>query len=172
MPNISLLNNTPQNTNILQTTKYMFVIPTLNFAKYFCQSVNFPGVTTSEIMVATPLSNTYRHGEKLIFEPLQLSVMIDEDFRVWEETYNWLVALTKPSNSNQYNNFKRQGAQIYHDGFLTLNTNANNPNLRIKFRDCHPVAVGGINFSTQDNAETIPTAEISFRYDTFEIERI
>lgn len=168
----SILTKTPQNTNFLQATKYTFVIPTLPFAKYFCQSVNFPGVSTNEIMIPSPLANTYRHGEKLSFEPLTLNVLIDEDLRVWEETYNWLVMLTKPSSSSQYGKNVRPYADLYHDGFLTVNTNANNPNLRFKFRDCHPVSLGGINFNSADNAENVLSADITFRYDIFDIERI
>lgn len=163
---------TPQNTNFLQTTKYTFVIPTLPFAKYFCQSVNFPGVSTSEIMVPTPLSNTFRHGEKLSFEPLTFNVLLDEDLRVWEETYNWLVMITKPSSSKQYRRNPRPYAEIYHDGFLTVNTNANNPNIRFKFHNCHPISIGGINFNSADNADNVLSAEITFRYDIYEIERI
>ena len=166
----SLLTKTPQNTNFLQTAKYTFVIPTLPFAKYFCQTVGFPGVSTSEIPVATPFSNTYRHGEKLVYDSLTINIMIDEDFYTWEETYNWLKAITKPTDFKEYNS--RINGSIYHDGFLTLNTNANNPNLRIKFKDCHPTTLGGIQFSTMDNAEVVPTCDVTFRYDYFELERI
>ena len=98
----SFLTTIPQNTSILQTTRYTFVIPNLPFAKYFCQSINLPGVTSNEIEVATPYSSTYRHPTKMSFEPFSISFLIDEDLRVWEETYKWIVSLTRPESGKQY----------------------------------------------------------------------
>ena len=92
----------PSNSNFLQSTKYTFVVPNLPFARYFCQSINLPGVASNEIEVATPFSNTYRHPTKMAFEPFSISFLIDEDIRVWEETYKWIVSLTRPESYNQY----------------------------------------------------------------------
>lgn len=168
----STLAKIPENTSILQTTKFTFVIPELPFARYFCQTVSLPGVSTSSVTIETPFSATFRHGDKLIFEPFSINAIIDEDLRVWEETYRWLVSMTKPTAYSEYG--KRAGvpSDIYYDGFLTINTNANNPNIRIKFKSVHPTSLGSIQFNTSDNAETVPTADISFRYDYFELERI
>ena len=168
----SLLNTTPDNTSILQSTKFTFIIPDLPFLKYFCQTVVLPSVGTTEVTVPTPFSNTYRHGDKLIYEPFTITAIMDEDLRVWEETYKWLVGLTKPQEYSQYIKAKNPGAPLYFDGFLTTNTNANNPNIRIKFRNCHPTNIGLINFDTKVDADVIPTADFTFRYDYFEIERV
>lgn len=173
----SLTANTPDNTSILQSTKFTFLIPDKPFLKYFCQSVNLPGVGTTEVPIQTPFSTTFRHGDKLVYEPLTITAMIDEDLRIWEETYKWLQGLTRPHSAEEYLRKPNQkpslgGAPLYYDGFLTLNTNANNPNIRIKFRNCHPTTLGLINFDTKVNADTIPTCDITFRYDTFEIERL
>lgn len=169
----STLTKIPDNTSILQTTKYTFIIPDLPFARYFCQTVNLPGVSTSAVTVPTPFSETYRHGDKLVYEEFSINAIVDEDLRVWEETYNWLTSITFPERFSQYR--KRNNAQkseIYYDGLLTINTNANIPNIRVKFFNCHPVTLGSIQFSTAENAQTIPTADVTFRYDRFVIERI
>jgi hypothetical protein len=169
----SNLTSTPDNTSILQPTKYTFIIPDLPFARYFCQTVSLPGVSTSAVTVPTPFSETYRHGDKLIYENFSINAIIDEDIRVWEETYNWLVSMTFPERFSQYRkrNFN-QKSDIYYDGVLTINTNSNLPNIRVKFFNCHPTNLGSIQFSTSENAQTIPTADITFRYDRFVIERI
>jgi hypothetical protein len=169
----SLIANVPENSSILQPTKYTFVIPDLPFARYFCQNVNLPGVSTSAVTVPTPFSETFRHGDKLVYEEFSISAIVDEDLRVWEETYNWIVSMTFPDNSSQYK--RRIGSQtnnIYYDGLLTINTNANNPNIRVNFFNCHPVTLSSIQFSTSENAQTIPTLDITFRYDRFQIQRV
>ena len=168
----SFLTTIPQNTSFLQSTKYTFVIPNLPFARYFCQSINLPGVTSSEIEVPTPFSNTYRHPTKVSYDAFTISFLIDEDIRVWEETYKWIVSLTRPESNKQYVRYDNREASPYHDGILTLNTNANIPNLRIKFLNVFPVSLGGIQFSTMDSADTTPTADVTFRYDFFEFQRL
>jgi hypothetical protein len=172
MSNESMISKTPENTSILQSTKFTFLIPELPFARYFCQTVSLPGVSTTEVAVSSPFSNTYRHGDKLNYDVFSINAIVDEDLRVWEETYKWLVALTKPTKFSEYARTSFGDGRLYFDGVLTINTNANNPNLRIKFKNCHPTSLGAINFNTAENAETIPTADINFRYDQFEIVRL
>lgn len=159
----------PENTSFLQTTKFSFVIPNLPFAKYFCQTVTLPSISTSEVLVSTPLSDTYRHGDKLVFDPLTITFLVDEDLRVWEETYIWLCTLTKP---RQFKEFAPRFREKYYDGILTINNNANIPNLRIKYHNCHPTSLGTIQFATTDNADITPVCDLTFRYDNFEIERL
>jgi len=171
----SLISNTPDNTSILQSTKFTFIIPDMPFLKYFCQTVQVPSISTSEIAIPTQFSTTYRHGEKLNFEPLTITAIIDEDLRVWEETYKWLSSLTRPQSFEQYPRKTQQQkftVPLYYDGFLTINTNANKTNIRLKFRNCHPTVIGAINFDTKVDADTIPTADFTFRYDYYEIEHL
>jgi hypothetical protein len=170
----ALTTNTPENTSILQLTKFTFIIPDKPFLKYFCQTVQIPSVSTSEIEIPTPFSATYRHGEKLRYDPLTITAMMDEDLRVWDETYVWLKSLTRPTSFDEYPRKTRKdiSTPLYFDGFLTVNTNANNPNIRIKFRNCHPTSIGIVSFDTKVDADSIPTADFTFRYDYFEIERL
>lgn len=168
----SLLNKIPDNTNFLQLTKFFLVFPELPFGRYFCQSVNMPGVSTSEVLVPTLINPTYRHGDTLQYEPLTVTALIDEDFRVFEETYNWLKGLTTPIDFRSYPKGDNAKTPLYNDAVLTVNTNANITNFRVKFRNCHPVAMGGVNFSQTLNADTVPTVDITFRYDVFEIDRL
>ena len=166
--------NTPQNTSILQSTKFTFLIPDKPFLKYFCQTVNIPSVSTTEVAVPTPFSTTYRHGDKLVFDAFTITAIMDEDLRVWEETSKWLKSLTRPQSYDEYARKTIRDVQtpLYFDGYLTVNTNANNPNIRVKFHNCHPTSIGMVSFDTKVDADVIPTADFTFRYDLFEIERL
>ena len=169
----SFASNTPQNSSILQLTRFTFIIPDKPFLKYYCQTVSIPKVSTTAVAVPTPFSDTYRHGDKLAFDPLSITAIVDEDMRIWEESYDWLKGLTRPSSSEEYLRKSLQDTTpLYFDGFLTVNTNANNPNIRFKFHNCHPISLGGIDFDTKTNADNIPTCTIQFRYDIFEVERL
>jgi hypothetical protein len=162
----------PENTSLLQTTKFSFVIPTLPFLRYFTQGCAIPGVSTSAVRVDNPFSATWRHGDKLEYDQLTITSLVDEDLRVYEETMNWLIALTFPEKFPQYIRARDKKASPYHDAYLTINTNANLPNIRIKFTECHPLSISAIQFSAADNADVIPTIDIGFRYDLMNIERL
>jgi len=172
MATLSALTQIPENTSFVQPTKFTFTFPQLPFLRYFSQTATIPGVSTSEITVPTPFVNTFRHGEKLSYETFTINALVDEDLRVWQESYDWLVALTKPTRFEEYKRFKSSEGSLYHDAFLTINTNANLPNIRFKFKDCHPLSMGSLAFSSADNADTTMTLDITFRYDYFELERI
>jgi hypothetical protein len=162
----------PQNPSFLQATKYTFTIPNLSFAKYFCQTVTMPGVSTGPVTMPTPFSDTFRAGWKLTYDPMTITFIVDEDLRVWEETYDWLRSVAAPTGFKDYAKYKNKDAAIYYDGMLTVNTNANNPNIRFKFFNCNPVSLSGVTFNVSDSAENTITAELGLRYDYFEIERI
>ena len=172
MSNESLLTLIPENTSMLQSTKFTFQFPNLPFLRYFCQTVEIPSVFTSAVEVVTPFISTYRHGVQMKFEELTVNAIIDEELKVWEETYNWIRALTKPTDFAEYVKNITKNGKVYHDAILTINTNANIPNVRILFKDCHPIALGSVRFNTAENADTILTADITFRYDYFELERL
>jgi 4-hydroxyphenylpyruvate dioxygenase-like putative hemolysin len=133
--------------------------------------VQIPGVSTSAVTVSNPFANIYRHGDKLVYDQLTISAVIDEDLKTWQETYDWLLALTKPEKFEQYNRFYDSNKKLYHDATLTLNTNANVNNIRVKFFNCHPTSISSVQFNTSDNANTILTADIVFRYDYYELFR-
>jgi len=164
-----LSNQIPSNSNLAQSTKFSFTIPNLHFANYFCQRVSIPGVSTNSVAVDTPFSKTYRHGDTLEFDELDMTFLVDEDIRTWEETYTWLVTLTNP---NRFKEYAPKFKEKYFDGMLTIKNNANNPIMRIKFTNCHPVALGKIDYDTTLSSETVLTSTLRFRYDQFSIERL
>lgn len=168
----STLTKIPTNTSFLQPNKFSFTIPTLPFMTYFCQNVSLPGVSTSPVVVDTPFSNTFRHGDKLVYDSLIVTILVDEDLRSWEETYKWLVSLTFPNEFPEYVTYKDKKATPYHDAILTINNNNHQPNIRIKFTNCHPSALTGVSLSTTASAADILTCDITFRYDGFDIERL
>jgi len=160
----------PKNTNLLQTNRFTFILTDLPGMSYQCQSVSFPGVSTSAVMVENPFSTTYRHGDKLVFDPLTVTFMVDEDLRNWEETYNWIKGLTFPHNNAEYSKQKRKG--LYSDATLTINKNSQTTNMRFKFLNCHPTSLGPINFATSDDANSVAVADLTLQFDLFEIERL
>ena len=169
MTNTSMISTIPDNGNFLQVSKFTFLIPGLSFARYFCQNVIMPGVSTSAPVQPTPFSEIYRPGDKLIYDPITITFYLDEDMRTWEETYIWLITLTQPFRFQQY---ASRFTERSYDGVLETTKNSNLPNLRFKFHNLHPTSISSIQFDVTQTADFTPTADITFQFDTFEIERI
>jgi hypothetical protein len=173
MTNTSMLNSQPDNISLLENNKYRFIIPNLPFANYFLQSVNLPGVSTNFAEVPTPFHVQKRHGDRLNYEDLQMQVIIDEDLRIWEETFNWLSNLTTPEGFHQYDQSnKLKSGQKYNEGILEFNKNSNLSNLRIRFHNCHIMSIGPIQMSHAVNEPEHPICDMVVAYDTFTIERL
>lgn len=169
----SILTEVPVNQNYVQPNKFSFYFPTLSFTRFFVQSVNIPDVSTQEVFIPTQFNPTYRHGDQLNFDPLVITVLVDEDMKVWEESFNWLRALTSPKQYSEYiknGGFKNLNTP-YADAVLIINTNSNIPNLKFTFKDCHPTALTGLGFSSSASPDQPMTASITYRYDYFTIER-
>ena len=76
---MTVLNRNPQNTNLLQPTKFLLTFTRIQTVQYFCQEVNLPGVSLGEVNRATPFLDMYSPGTKLSYEPLDITFTIDEE---------------------------------------------------------------------------------------------
>ena len=171
----------PTNQSLAQSTKFKLNFERLPFVTFFCQAANIPGVSTSEIPQNTPFIDLFSPGEKMVYEPLQVSFLVDEEYRSWFQVHDWIRGLTFPENFEEYaalKNYSRfplsgiKGTPQFSDAELTLYSNQNNPTLRITYKDCFPTALSGLPLSTQNTAENIVVADATFRFSYFTIERV
>jgi hypothetical protein len=176
-PNV--LTRQPQNTSLLQSTKYIFVMPRINNVQYFCQSVNLPGVSLPEMPRPTSVVDLYVPGNKMVYNRLDVTFLIDAELKAWTDIHDWMRDLTTPVKNEEYANLWRRETIInskqmaqYADGVLTIMSSLNNPKFRIKYQNMFPVSLSDIEFKTTNSVEDTLTASVSFRYDFFEIEKL
>jgi len=174
----------PSNTDLLQSTKFRVTFDRLPGVTYFCQSANLPGISLSEFPVATPFVDLFYPGEKAIYDTLNITFLVDEDLYAWTQLHDWIRNITFPTNFDEYlklardtkaGNIRTLSSTIpkpYSDAILTIYTNKNNPNFRVKLIDLFPTSVGSIVFSASDTAENIIVADATFRFSYYNYERI
>jgi hypothetical protein len=171
----------PVNKDLLQSTKFRLNFDMIKDTTYYCQSVNLPGVSLSEVPRATPFIDLYVPGEKLVYDVLSISFLVDEDLVSWLRIHDWIRAMTFPVEFQEYANLKRMnsyaankaangGGPQYSDAIVTVYTNKNNPNIRIKFKDLFPTSLDSVQFNATDSAENIITATATFRFSYYNIE--
>ena len=83
------------------------------------------------------------------------------------ETWNWLIALTKPENFEQYANLIA-GDGVYSDATLTILSSKKNPNIEIRFKDMFPISVGSVPLATNATDVVPPTVDITFKYSSYD----
>lgn len=180
---MTALTRNPTNLDLLQSTKFRLTFDRLPGLTYFCQTANFPGVSLTEVLRNTPFIDLYAPGEKMIYDTFNVTFIVDEDLRSWTEIHDWIRGMTFPTSFEEYASLSRSSAasQIsfnagtkpqYSAGTLTLFTNKNNPNFRLKFVDLFPTSLSTIILNTQDTAEVVVTADASFRFAYYNYERI
>ncbi len=164
---MSVVRNQPVNTNFLQTTQFM-----LNFAKvpdtnYFCQTVTLPGINMSEVLQPTPMVDLYRPGDKLQYDPLVLTFIVDEWLNSWKNIHDWMRGLTYPTKFREYEKQKKEG--LVSDASITVLNGLNNPVVRYMFKDCFPTSLSPLTMTATDDGGITITADVTIRYNWFDI---
>ena len=152
---------------------------------FFCQSAMFPGVSLTEVVRNTPFVDLYVPGDKLIYDTLNITFLVDEDMYAWTEIHDWMRGITFPTEFEEYVSLVRKGQLIpratgissrdpaqYSDAVLTIYSNKNNPRFRVKFVDVFPTSLSSMVFNTQDTAENVVVADAAFRFSYYNYERI
>jgi hypothetical protein len=158
-----------QGQNFLSPVEFQFVIDRMPTVQYYIQAINIPAISSGYTEQITPFKNTYRHGDKLTYDDLYLTVAVDENMTSYLETWGWLKALTKPEEFDQYSNLL-DGDGLYSDATLHIVNSSKNPNIKIKFEDLFPISVGAISLATTTSDVPVPTVDLTFKYNKYSIE--
>lgn len=171
-------NFTPENKNLLQTTKFLLTFGRLPNVQFFCQKVNLPGGYLDDIIHPTPFSDLHTPGNKIHYDPVEIEFLVNEDLSSWYEIYEWLRAMTFPENFEEYKNLRNLSPLLqnakkpqYSDGSLQILSAMNNTKITIDFYDMFPERLSGIDFSTMDENTTPIVSSASFRFSYFKIKR-
>jgi len=134
------------------------------------QSINIPSISSGFTEQVTPFRNTYRHGDKLTYDDLFLTIVVDENLTSYMETYSWLKALTKPEEFEQYTGLLgADGDGLYSDATLTVLNSSKKSNIEITFSDMFPISIGAITMNTASGDVPVITCDLTFKYNSFKI---
>ena len=77
----SFLDKYDINSNLIESSKFLFVSHNMPHLNFFVQAVTLPSVSIGEAIQDTPYSTIYRAGDKMNFEPIAVTFLIDEDLK-------------------------------------------------------------------------------------------
>ena len=165
---MTAITRSPENTNLLQPTKFLLTFSRIATTQYFCQTVNLPGVSLGEVVRVTPFLDMYSPGTKLTYEPLEVEFMVDEELLSWKNLYDWFTSMADPDGFEKRDGSRElQTIKHFSDATLTVLSALNNPILRIQYTNVFPLTISDIQFDTTKSADTIITARATFRYQSY-----
>jgi len=188
------LSRQPTKLDYASPTQFKFSIIKLPKVEYFCTAVNVPSITLGGTMVQpSPLKDIPIPGEKLTYEPLQMTFLVDENLENFQEIHGWLVGLGFPRDHSEFRDLVSSGNDrfpaknqsisneigkvkygspnvggTYSDATLTILSSKNNSELEVRFRNMFPTGLTGLQYNQQAADVDYLTATVSFEYEIYD----
>ena len=179
----------PTKLDYAAPTQFKFSIIKLPKVEYFCTAVNVPGISLGDATQATSIKNIPIPGDKLTYEPLQMTFLVDENLENFQEIHGWLVGLGFPRDHNEFQNLLTAGTDrfpsqstskstepgkvkfaaadtggTFSDATLSVLSSKNNVQTEVRFRDVYPTGLTGLQYNQQAADVDYLTATVSFSY--------
>ena len=163
-------NRQPTKLDYADPTKFKFNILKLPKVEYFCTAVNLPGVSlTDNYTQPTPFRDIPLPGEKLSYDRLTMTFLVDENLENYQEIHGWLRGLGFPGGYQEFKTLLDAGIDrfptsknsvlgdagrskfgapstggVFSDATLSILTSKNNAVVDVRFRDVFPISLSGL----------------------------
>jgi len=187
-------NRQPTKQDYADPTKFKFSIIKLPKVEYFCTAVNLPGVSLADnYSQPTPFRDIPLPGEKLSYDRLTMTFLVDENLENYQEIHGWLRGLGFPGGHSEFKTLLDAGVDrfptsknsvlgdagrskfaaanqggTFSDATLSILTSKNNPVTEVRFSDVFPISLSGLQYSQQNNDTDYLTASVTFDYKLYD----
>ena len=173
----------PSKQDYADPTKFKFSIIKLPKVEYFCTQVNLPGISIADnYSQPTPFRDIPLPGEKLTYEPLSVTFLVDENLENYQEIHGWLRGLGFPGGHKEFKDLLSGGSDrfptsknttpnqggIFSDATLNILTSKNNPVTEVRFNDCFPISLSALQYNQQATDTDYLTATVTFNYKLYD----
>lgn len=146
------------NNNGLSPNAFMVNINVLPNVEFFAQNLSIPSITCQKIQIESPKQDYYVPSDKLYFDDLSITFLVDEDLRSFKELFDLLRNVVKTPE------------KWFTDISVSFLTNNRNYNKRITFKNCILHTIGEIQLDTKQSEDANPTCTATFAYSHFTFE--
>lgn len=171
------------NRSILNKNNFKLLIDKVPTVEYYVKSVNIPGISFNETVAAAGIGlDAYFPGDKVEFETLTITFLVDEDLENFKEIYDWMNAIVPIKDSADFANYVdtiqtndgrlsgiENDLKQYSDITLVTNTNKNVPNKYFRFKDAFPISLGALELESGSDGDPV-TCTVQFRFTFYDID--
>ena len=196
MTDTNIIDRTPSKFDYASPIQFRFKMTKLPNVEFFVQTANIPGITLGEVTMPTPLKDIPMPGDKVTYQSLDVSFLVDENLNNYKEIHDWITGLGFPEDHKQFNTLLATGADrfpgttsstaatgtsipqplseggIYSDATLTVLNNKNIAKTEIRFQNVYPVSLGGLSYDIKANDVSYLQVNASFNYMYYDIVQI
>ena len=186
----------PDKMDYASPVQFRFKCTKLPQVEFFCQSANIPGISLGSGTQPTPLYDVPIPGDKITYQDLSISFLVDENLNNYKEMHDWLIGLGFPSNHNQFRDLQATSADrfpgstrstaatgtstprplpeggIYSDATLTVLNSKNIAKTEIRFQNLYPTSLGSLSYDVKASDVDYLQASVSFTYMNYNIVQI
>lgn len=169
---MSAITTLPDNKNFLSPLGFRFSIKKTPGVNYFVQAATIPSLTLGTAMVPTPFVKLPIPGDHIDFGTFSITFRVDEELRNYMELFNWMTALGKPRDFNQYRAIADAGTPgsglgTLSDATLIVLSSARNPILEVNLSNLYPTNLSEITFDSRLEQVNYVECTATFAYEAF-----
>lgn len=168
-------------------TNHVIQFARMPMVTFLVQEVNLPSVSGRIAQIASPGVITRHVSDKLTYDPLTVTLMLDEEFRAWRELYSWLLGMSGGYDRSvlvadfikQQFDYVSIDAKHQHANAsrttagLTIINAAKIPMVRYIFHNVYITSLGEVRFDTKAMDTITPlTFTATFEYDYYSLVEI
>lgn len=129
--------------------------------EYSIQNITLPGISCSPTPFSTPTREVYYPGDRLDYESLSFTFLVDETYQNYREIHDWQF-----TNASIENALERKTRDILIMPF----TSHNNVSVIFRFADAFPTSISSLEYDVNatDIQYLTATVELSYSYYKFE----
>ena len=183
----------PDKLDYASPTQFKFGIHQLPKVEYFTVSASIPGISAGVVTVETPFKDIPIIGDKLTYENLLITFIVDEYLENYISLHNWMKGIGFPTSREEFRTFRDVTSNtpaggkapsvdlvgsavpdkaMYSDAHLMVLSNKNNPIVEIDFQNIFPISLGALEFTqTATDVEYI-TVDAVFAYEIYDIKTL
>ena len=185
----------PTKLDYASPTQFRFGINQLPKVEFFTVGANVPSINLGDAIFPTPFKDIPIMGDKLTYENLSISFIVDEYLENYISLHEWMTAIGFPKSRAQFKDFRANTSNVaqttqgtsqdigdvqpatpanalFSDAYLMILSNKNNPIVEITFHNMYPVSLGALEYSQGAADVEYITVSADFAYQIYEIKTL
>ena len=186
----------PSKMDYASPVQFRFKIAKLPEVEFFIQTVNLPGISLGEASVPTSLYDYPVPGDKITYQNLDISFLVDENLNNYKELHDRISGLGFGKSHQQFVDLQATGADrfpgstagasgselevpqvlsdggTYSDATLTILNSKNIAKTEIRFQNVFPTVIGSLSYDVKAADVDYLQAQASFSYLNYDIVQI
>jgi len=193
MTDVNVQTRQPAIMDYASPVQFRFKCSKLPKVEFFCQSANIPGIGLGEAEIDTPLKTIPIPGDKVTYQDLAISFLVDENLENYKEIHDWIIGLGFPQNHTQFSDLRATSSDrfpgtsssnaitgqatadplpesgMYSDATLTVLNSKNIAVTEIRFHNIFPTSLGSLSYDVKASDVDYLTTAVDFSYMYYEI---